>query len=213
MSSIKIVTIVAILIAPSIAEASIQVYKDGSSTITGAYYISSTPGVSDSFSVANACALTGAQVGLWVNPGDVPSATGWAVGTSPYGSDISSGTSTFTTVSHSTLPSGAWDVYQSTFPLSGALSPSTTYYLTLFGATAAQESWRIAWGICGGPSISYAYGFGPYQNYGEDFALYGSSQPVDPVVPEPTMLTTWVLLGLVAAVASLRRGRLWRRDA
>jgi hypothetical protein len=196
-----LIAIAAIAVASSVAEASVQVYSDGPSTIGGGYYVNGGQEVSDSFSVLNATTLTSAQVGLWTAPGDAPSTINWSIGTTPYGSDVSSGTSTpINNISFTT--NGAWDFYQSSFLLNGPLSANTTYYLTLTGGVTA-EGGSMPWDICSGPSVSYIYGFyGPYTNYGEDFSLYGNTVNA---VPEPTTITIWALLGLAVGAVCLRR--------
>ena len=202
-SFITLAAIVAVIIAPSIVDAAVQVYTDGPTGFGIAWPINGNGGeVSDSFSVLNATTLTSAQVGLWVAVNNVPDALDWAVGTAPYGSDISSGTLTpLTNISHIT---GGWDFYQSAFVLSGSLAPATTYYLTLSNGMTTQGG-TMSWDVCGGPSVCYLSGEYIYtDSAGEDFSLYGNPGNA---APEPTTLTIWALLGLAGVFVCLRRCR------
>jgi hypothetical protein len=149
--------------------------------------------VSDSFTVASAVNLASAQISLWLVPKDVPATVDWSIGTSPFGSDISSGTATLnnTFLYNNTY---GYDLYNSTLALSGAVSPSTTYYFTLQNATVSNGD-AVYWDENGGPSSASKNSVGTINS--EAFTLYSA-------VPEPKSYATLSGLGLLGLVA-------WRR--
>ncbi len=146
--------------------------------------------VSDSFTVGSDASLTSAQVGLWLDPGYTPSAIYWSIGTSAFGHDVSSGTSTPVNTSSGV----AWDyypVYESTFALSGSVVAGVTYWLTLSGDASSTDG-NIYWDENNGPSSAY-------DNSGrigsESFQLY-SGAPVP--LPGALLLFAPGLVGLAA---------------
>jgi hypothetical protein len=144
------------------------IYDNGpiNGTIT-AYYITPPYSVSDSFTVTGSASLGSAQVGLWLYPSDAPSTIAWSIGTAPFLSDISSGTSSFT---NTFLFNSGYDIYQSAFNISGAVGPGT-YYLTLGNGTSNNNN-DFFWDVNNGPSTAYDYGFGQIPS--ESFQIFGT---------------------------------------
>lgn len=88
--------------------------------------------------------------GVWVTAGTTPTSVWWALGTSAFASDISSGSGA---LSYSFFkPSGSYDVYNATVTgLSGSLSAGSTYWLTLGGAFDSAGG-PAAWDHNNGPA-------------------------------------------------------------
>lgn len=159
-----------------------------------AWLINLGDSVSDSFTVASPTTLTSAQVGLWVFPGDTPATVSWSIGTSKFGSDVNSGTSSTTNVfqftNHTII--GNSDVYELTFSLSATLAAGT-YWLTLSNATSSN-SFVVGWDQNSGPSMA-ANNFSP-SIPSESFQLYNSLAPVpEPATAAPFCLGALGLLG------------------
>ncbi len=168
--------------------------------------------VSDSFILNYSTTLHAAvDVGISVLKGDTPTSVSWEIGTQPFESDISFGTATLeaTTLKATyleTTPDGIFDIYDTSFRLSGAVQAGTTYYLTLFGGEVAVNTGDIWWNTSlvgqstgewwdgtGTDSDDYSGASGPAA-----FRLVGS-------VPEPTTIIIWSLLGAVGITLGFRR--------
>jgi hypothetical protein len=173
--------------------------------------------VSDSFTSFGPTNLTGAQAGLWVDGGATALTVDWSIGTTPYGSDISSGVST--PLNNTLVAPGRYDIYESAFSLSGSLPSTGTYYLTLQNATATDSDigGAVYWDINDGPSAAYD---NAYLNYPDNSNPFGNvndiyflppgtnsdSFQVFGTVPEPTTFIVWSLLGGVGVAVGC-----WRR--
>jgi hypothetical protein len=175
------------------------VYDNGPINGTyGAYYVdtNSSYSVSDSFTVTGSASLGSAQAGLWVNAGGAPSTIAWSIGTAPFLSDISSGTSSFTNTLLYTNVYGLYDVYQSVFNITGAVGPGT-YYLTLGNGTSNIDN-VLAWDINFGPSTAYHSLLGQIPD-SESFQIFSTE-----AVPDAG--SSVMLLGIgLAAVGWMRR--------
>ncbi|MEI8195104.1 MAG: PEP-CTERM sorting domain-containing protein [Phycisphaerae bacterium] len=163
-----------------------------------AYQLGGAFQCTDSFTLTAPASLTEAQVGLWVNSGDVPNTVDWSIGSAAYGSDLGSAsgvalTNTFV-ASHSNVgPEHLnFDDYESTFPITGTLAAGT-YWLTLTNDTPVT-SLGVFWDQNSGPSSAFATVVGSAPS--ESFQIYGDA------VPEPASLG---LLGLGAAMFLARR--------
>jgi hypothetical protein len=147
--------------------------------------------VSDSFTISTSSTLTSAQIGLWAINGGSPTALHWSIGTTLGGSDVSSGTVNLATNTYLGLGYGQWSVYQSSFPISGAVNAGT-YYFTLDNATSSPAS-NVFWDISNGPSTGFLfadqYPGGGHSVGSESFQLYGTP------VPEPSGVSLLLLAG------------------
>jgi hypothetical protein len=154
--------------------------------------------VSDSFTVAATTNLALAQVELRILMGDLPASADWSIGTTAFGSDVGSGTGTFTNTFAST--DAVFNVYESTFAISGSVSPGTTYWLTLQNATS-QLGDNVAWLESFGPSSAELVGGSSIPS--ESFQLYDNTV----VSPEPASLALAVLgvPGMTVLCRRLRR--------
>jgi hypothetical protein len=137
---------------------------------SGAFTISNSPYlVSDSFTVTGSASLGSAQVGLWLEPGDAPSTIAWSIGTAPFLSDISSGSSSFMNTFLITNGYG-YDIYQSVFNITGAVGPGT-YYLTIGNGTSNNNDY-FYWDVNFGPSTAYHNFNGQIPS--ESFQIFGT---------------------------------------
>ena len=158
-----------------------------------AYDIATPTPLSNSFILSSASTLTGAQLGLWVaSPGNPPTSVHWAIGTTPFGGQVASGTAGLSSVFIQDYLGVSYAQYESTFSLSEAVNAGT-FYLTLNNASAGGPA--VYWDETNGPSTPYGVGGS------ESFQIFGNPA----ATPEPATLT---LLGIgFAGLAGLG----WRR--
>jgi hypothetical protein len=174
-------------------------YKAGDSIA----YVGAGNSISNSFTVATPISLAEAQVELLASPGDVPTGVSWSIGTSAFGSEISSGTASLTSIPTGGHLYGSYPLFESTFSLSGTVTAGTTYFLTLTNISTVNNG-PAYWTESGGPSSAFAGGGNPINS--ESFQLYGTAA----AVPEPATITQ---LGIAAAcLIGYRLRRLKRRD-
>ena len=163
--------------------------------------------ISDSFTVSSPTSLSSVELGLVTFFGGVPTSMGWAIGTTFFGSEISSGTASSLTNTFWGLYSGGGQGYTSEFSLSGSLLvPGTTYYFTLSNPVSSDGG-RVSWdtnsGVGGdGPSMAEVIFLGtgaPIASH--SFTLFGPA-----AVPESGS-TIGLLLLAGAALFGIRRFR------
>jgi hypothetical protein len=171
-----------------------------------AYELPGIPTVSDSFTVSSATSLTSAQIAIWHYPSYPMSSVDWSIGTTPFGSDISSGTASSIQTPYSEGTPSGWEISEADFGISGSVAAGTTYYFTLQDAVAAFGP--VSWDVNYGPSVAYyqceGYQQGPYPDTAEppdseSFQLYGTSS-----LPEPTTIISGALMLLPFGASSLR---------
>jgi hypothetical protein len=184
----------ALLLCPATLNASAIVYDNGAINGTiDAYNIATDISdwiVSDSFTLSATTTLTGADVGLWVYPGDIPTSLTWSIGTSFFDTSLGTGTGTPGNVYWGT-GFDYYDIYDSTFSLPSISLAAGTYYLTLSGATA-QDNY-LYWDETDGPSSAEQNGNAIGS---ESFRLYSGT-----TIPEPG---TFAALGFgLASLAGL----------
>lgn len=159
------------------------VYDNGPITGTdNAWIISQGQEVTDSFTLTGPTSLTGAQVGLWLLPGDAAIGVDWAIGTSAFASDVGSGTASLSNVFQYSNEF-TYNVFDSTFSLNATLGAGT-YWLTLRNGTSQLGNF-VFWDEDDGPSSALDSSLGAIGS--ESFQVYGAA------VPEPAGL---ILLGL-----------------
>ena len=163
--------------------------------------------MTDSFSVSSSETMNSFEFAQWVEAGSTPMTVDWAIGTTSFGGDIASGSSTITyNLLCSAGPNcglSAYDVYSSTVATGSIqLTAGDTYWLTL---TNANDSFggRSAWDITSGPSQAYhnLLGAVPSESFticnGND-ACQGTTTTTTGTTPEPSsiMLLGSGILGL-----------------
>jgi PEP-CTERM motif len=164
--------------------------------------------LSDGFVASNSGNVTTLEFVEWVDPPLTPTSISWALGTSAFGSDISSGSTT--QVEYTFLFANEFDtsVYDVTVTgLSGSLTAGQTYYLTLNGANDSGSTGNVGWDANDGPATCYFYTYGfPSHSCGgsNTFSLIDSTS----ATPEPSSL---MLLGsAVLGAASVLRRKMFR---
>jgi hypothetical protein len=167
---------------------------------TQAYAINFGNSVSDSFFLTqNGATVTGATIGLWAFPGDIPRTVDWSLGTSFFGSDVASGTSNLTWKFDFTNSFG-YDVYTSTLSF-GTLNFSFQqgpYYLTLQNATTRFDN-PIYWDQNNGPSQAMDSSLGPVPS--ETFQILGTyGEGGGPAEPASFLLLGTGLAGLAGGI-------------
>ena len=219
-SPLVVAGLLAALLCPA-AHADDLLYNNGTFVTpphTGpvAYNISGFFSVSNSFTVLKAANLTSATAGIFNFTGDSLVAIDWAIGTTPGGSNISSGTSN-TNDAFQYTNSIPMDVYLDSFAISGAVTPGTTYYLTLKSPQTYNYLYAY-WAINNGPSTAYEYGLvgqgvnGNVKNNlipgtdSEYFEIYGTNASSPSATPEPGAYAMAASM-CVGALAVLRRRR------
>jgi len=160
--------------------------------------------LSDSFTVGGNSALTLAVVGLWLSPGDTPVAVDWEIGTTPFGSDIASGTSSFFDQTNMGPNAADFDIWQSSLDIGGTVHAGTTYWFSLSNATtdpAFSGDDFVYWDLNNGPSSAFQRGNGTDNPVG--------SQPFDilgnPVTTTPEPGSILLLSSGLLSLAGIRR--------
>ena len=196
-----------LLTVPAFAD--IVLFDDGPTDgFTNAFFIDGpNPGpfsqnISDGFVATNSGSATSLDFGMWVPTGTKPTTVTWWLGTSAFGSDISTGVAAISQYTFHNDSGFGYDVYNVHIDgLSGNLTAGQTYWLSLGNANDSSGTQFDAWDVNGGPATcNFAVGgsnFGDCGAGGESFTLNGQ-------VPEPG---TFVMMGggILAAAGALRR--------
>ena len=188
--------LVAALLLAVVGQTSAQpiLYDNGPINATNLLVLEiSGPSASDSFTLANTSHLTGVQLGLWTY-GQPPASLQWSIGTTPFGSDQGSGTTSLISTFRGTLPNtSAFSAFTSTFPLSMQLA-SGTYWLTLQNATGSGDGYYGTDWVGWSQNSGYNYS-GPPPAYfestnnpvgSESFQIFGTEAVAS---PEPASIT------------------------
>jgi hypothetical protein len=192
---------------PAFAE--IVLFDDGPTDgFTNGFFIDGpNPGpfsqnISDGFVATASGSASSLDFGMWVPTGTTPSTVTWWLGTTAFGSDISTGVAAISQFTFHNDSGFGYDVYNVHIDgLSGNLTAGQTYWLSLGNANDSSGTQFDAWDVNGGPATcNFAVGG---QNFG-DCGAGGESFTLNGTVPEPG---TFVMMGggILAAAGALRR--------
>ena len=158
--------------------------------------------ISDGFVAPQSGGVGGLDFGIWVTTGLTPTTVTWWLGTSAFGSNISSGVSNNLISTFRNDSGFGYDVYDVHIDgLSGDLTAGKIYWLSLGNVNDSGGTQTDAWDVNDGPATcNFAVGgqnFGDCGTGGEAFTLYA-------VDPEPGTLVMFGG-GILAAAGVLRR--------
>ena len=144
--------------------------------------------MSNGFTAGASATPTTLQFGLWAGSGDTPTTVSYEIGTSPFATDLGSGTVALNS-SNTTLlfvNGYGYDVYSVTIPLTSlAMISGDSYWLSLSDASDATnsgtEAWDITNGGSGGPATcnfrQSGTNFGDCGLGGESWVLSSNASP------------------------------------
>jgi PEP-CTERM motif len=214
IASLALLTILCLMLAVAPAMAQQTLYDNGPSNgTTNAWTINFGYSVSDSAKVANISRsnVKNNNIVYW-DPSrtDVLTGVDTQFGTTPFGSDLYSGTSSSVTNTFLGTNQYGYNLFEATYAINGGvdLSPGTSFYVTLSNActtSGCSVSTPISWdensGIgCtspGCPSTAYASGIGSIPS--EAFTLTGQAGGTTPE-PSSIMLFGSGVLGLAGVL-------------
>ena len=157
-----------------------------------------TRSVADSFAISTASTITGtANVGLWIDHGDVPFTVDWSIGTAPFTADIGFGTVSWSASFLFTNAFG-FDIYSGSFSTPALPVAAGTYYLTLTNSFSAPPGGNTFWDRDNGPSQVFD---GSTQN-SNAFQIIGN---VGTTAPTPEPVTFGLAALSLLALPRLRR--------
>jgi len=169
--------------------------------------------VSDSFTLTSNSTVTGVDLIVLVESGDLPSTVDWSIGTTPFGGTPATATTTNLGLINSPFLS-LYDNYEMGFAIPDVPLDAGTYYLTLqnvveFYGGDPNNPRVVFWNASNGPSIAYASGVGnlngadyPGSN-SETFQILGNTSSV---TPEPSSIL--LLASGLAGLAGMARRKL-----
>jgi len=206
---LAVVTLAALCLALSAPAFAQIIYDDGPTDgQTNAFFIDGpNPGpfsqsISDGFIATNSGSAASLDFGIWVPTGTTPTTVTWWLGTSAFGSEISTGVANGPSSTFLLTNAFGYDVYNVHIDgLSGSLTAGNTYWLSLGNANDSQGTQFDAWDVNNGPATcNFAVGG---QNFG-DCGAGGEAFTLNAAVPEPSTL---IMLGggILAAAGGLRR--------
>ncbi len=171
--------------------------------------------ISNGFVATSSATPTTLEYGLWLVIGEFPATISYEIGTTPFGTQLGSGTVALSPSNYVPGPGNTWDV---TIPVTSlAMTAGHTYWISLSNANDTGDSGTSAWDIpnggLGGPAIcdfrnnGGAFVTGVRGNCGvggESFTLTGSADNSPQPTPEPSSIML-VGSGVLALAGVLRR--------
>jgi hypothetical protein len=161
-------------------------------TINGGY------AVTDSFTLAQASTITGADFGIWLYPGDSLSSVEWSIGTSQFsGTPQTAATSNLGQVA--TGNNGYYPIDLESIDIGNLRLGPGTYWFTLQDASATNGDGAY-WDESNGPSS--ANQTGTITRPSESFQMLGTTGQI---IPEPASFLLFAS-GLAGLAGIIRRG-------
>jgi hypothetical protein len=191
---------------------------DNALFITGPLYpgfLGVAQDISNGFVATSSATPTALEYGLWLTTGVLPSTISYEIGTTPFGTQLGSGTVALNPSNYVPGPGDTWDV---TIPVTSlAMTAGNRYWISLSNANDTGDSGSSAWDIpnggLGGPAIcdfrdnGGAVLTGVRGNCGlggESFTLTGSADNNLQATPEPSSMML-VGSGVLGIAGVLRR--------
>ena len=188
------------------------IYTDGptNGTINALFIDGPNPGpynqsISDGFVATASGTAYSLDFGVWVPAGTTPTTVSWWLGTTAFGSDISSGSTAQVGYTYLLTNGYGYDVYDAHVAgLSGSLTAGSTYWLSLGNANDSNGTQRDSWDVNNGPATCNWASSGVPQGGcgypGEAFTLNSNSSPT----PEPGSMMMFGT-GILGLAGVLRR--------
>lgn len=176
----------------------------GTSYTTDAYGINYYEQNTNSFVLGSSSTITGAVLGLWLNPGDSATDVDWQIVPTVFGSpNIAGGDSgVLSSADMGSILGGDFEMWQVTFDIPGVTLGPGTYYLEIDNVNTANGG-GASWDVSNGPnSTGYIQDLSPLPA-SETFQILGNEGSVA-ATPEPS---SFLLLGsgLAGLVGLIKR--------
>ncbi|MGO9338661.1 MAG: PEP-CTERM sorting domain-containing protein [Terracidiphilus sp.] len=146
--------------------------------------------VSDSFTLAQASTVSGADFAVWLFSGDSLNTVDWSIGVTPFGASSGAGTASPTGVSDFVNEYG-FSIDTESFSTPSLFLAAGTYWFTLQNASTSLGD-QVFWDINNGSSVAYDSYLGNVNGYEEPGSNSDTFDINGTATPEPS---SWLLLG------------------